>query len=131
MGNTYYLTGNPINPTMNFTTDFDVLTSSSLSGIPANGQTYIFMPDGQSGLESEINNISFSIVPNPSSSILNIIGTNGIDIEEIQIYDISGRVMHTFYNQNHQLNIEDLNNGNYIIKISSSSGQYIEKFIKQ
>jgi hypothetical protein len=116
---------------MNFTTDFDVLTSSSLSGIPTNGQTYIFMPDGQSGLESEINNISFSIVPNPSSSILNIIGTNGIDIEEIQIYDISGRVMHTFYNQNHHLNIEDLNNGNYIIKISTSSGQYIEKFIKQ
>ena len=131
MGNTYYLTGNPINPTMNFTTDFDVLTSSSLSGIPANGQTYIFMPDAQSGLESEINNISFSIFPNPSSSILNIIGTNGIDIEEIQIYDISGRVMHTFYNQSHQLNIEDLNNGNYSIKISSSSGQYIEKFIKQ
>lgn len=131
LGNSYYLYGNPANPTMDLTMDSQVLFTSNLDGIPADGQTYIFTPGTPSGVGLEKNNITFSIFPNPSTSSLNVLSSNDLEIIEIQILDISGRVVQTIFNPAQQLNIEDLNIGHYIIKISTQFGEYTEKFMKQ
>lgn len=131
LGNSYYLYGNPTNPTMGLTTNPDLLFTSHLNTIPVDGQTYIFTPSAPSGLLSEKNNFTFGIFPNPGSSIVNITGTEGQDITELQILDISGRVIKTYDNPNNQINIEDLINGHYIIKISTQYGLHAVKFIKQ
>lgn len=74
----------------------------------------------------------FSIFPNPANSILNI--KSGIVITSVEIYNQLGqRVIHLNQDTlvNNAINIENLNNGLYLITIASENKKQTIKFVKK
>ncbi len=68
------------------------------------------------------------IYPNPTTSILNI---ENAENSMIEIYDLLGRVVLSENNisLNKQLNVSNLSNGTYLIKISNNGQIKTDKFI--
>ena len=75
-------------------------------------------------------NINVSIYPNPAKSLFNVYSSN--KIYKIEINDISGKLIKSeiFNNNNIEMNILDLSNGIYLIKVFNESGVKNLKIIK-
>ena len=84
------------------------------------------------GLDTNlISDKSFSIYPNPTTSVLNISNNNNLDIKNISVVDINGRVVKNQAGSLTQINVSDLNAGVYFITIEAAEGKTTKKFIKQ
>lgn len=79
---------------------------------------------------SEISNdnSNISIYPNPVKDVLNIQSKN--EIIKAEIYDATGRILHSASVKANAFNVSDLPKGNYIIKLSAKDKTFIQKFIK-
>lgn len=73
---------------------------------------------------------SISVYPNPVTNVLNISNSNNIEIKNISITDINGRVIKNQTSLT-QINVSDLNAGVYFVNIESNDGKTTKKFIKQ
>lgn len=73
---------------------------------------------------------SFKIYPNPSSNFLVVENNSNTDIENISIKDLTGKMVLKFAKNVSVLNIESLENGMYLINITSDKKNYSYKFIK-
>jgi len=72
-----------------------------------------------------------TVYPNPVSDILNIKFNNSIETQ-IEIYNILGkRVLTKTMNQSQSINVENLNTGIYILKITQGNSSISKKLIKQ
>nr|WP_317633159.1 T9SS type A sorting domain-containing protein [uncultured Flavobacterium sp.] len=79
-------------------------------------------------------NNSFSIYPNPTSDILFINHSENARIEQIEIYDVNGRlVLQPVVSDvsNAQINVNQLANGMYVLKIKTANQVQNFKFIKK
>lgn len=74
------------------------------------------------------NDNSFTIYPNPALNQLNI-ATN-LNVNEITIYDLTGKAIKTIYESAESINIEDLVEGVYIVRIVSDEEVLTQKFVK-
>ena len=70
----------------------------------------------------------FTIYPNPSSSNIFI---SGVNISNIQVLDLMGKVVLTQNTPSNELNIESLPAGMYMINALSDKGLVVQKIIKQ
>jgi hypothetical protein len=66
---------------------------------------------------------TFSIYPNPASSILILSGTN---VEQAQVFDVSGKILINQSSGNF-IDVSALSSGVYVVKINDGS---THKFIK-
>lgn len=85
-----------------------------------------FWSEQSSGIK-ELENIGFSIFPNPASEIINLNINNANNTDQtLNIYNVTGALVKSeMLNQsNRQINIEDLSNGVYIVEIKSK--EFIE-----
>lgn len=73
---------------------------------------------------------SIRIYPNPASTVITIDVNNDIDIKDIKMYNIEGRLINTF-NDSNQINMASLKNGLYLLEIISNKGKLIKRVIKQ
>ena len=108
---------------------------------PASGINYYrikFEPLGQSAEYSEIKSVSFdylySVYPNPSSNLLNIVNLlDDSKLTQYQIIDAMGKVIldGNFINKSEEINVDLLKTGVYLIKIVQSD-ELIEsiRFVK-
>jgi len=74
-----------------------------------------------------------SLYPNPVNSTLTIKTTQNNIIDNITLFDISGRVILVKKGTNsvsEKINLSSLSNGSYFIKISTDSGEVTKKIIK-
>lgn len=70
-----------------------------------------------------------SIYPNPATSILNV-NANGYN--EVQIINMLGQVVYnTTMNDNAQINVRNLNDGVYFVRLNGANGTTTQKFIKK
>lgn len=60
------------------------------------------------------------IYPNPAHEKINIEYDNSITIQEIQLFDLSGKIIKTYSDGFEALDIQNLAKGNYILKIFSN-----------
>lgn len=75
----------------------------------------------------------FSTYPNPATSMISIVNSDNILVNEIFISDINGRIMleNKFSNVSEaQINVSQLNSGVYFININTDAGKAVKKFIK-
>lgn len=72
----------------------------------------------------------FSFYPNPAKDIINLNINNNQEIQQIDIFDITGKKVSTFINPNSQLNVSQLKAGNYFLKVQLEDSQQTFKFIK-
>ena len=75
-------------------------------------------------------NINFQIVPNPASNQITINFKNGIqNFENIELINVSGQTLKSINTQT-TMNVSDLAQGIYFIKVTSKDGVWIEKLMK-
>jgi len=79
----------------------------------------------------QIQNIEFTVFPNPAREVLYI----NCDVEKaiLQIFDINGKLIYTdFVFSNSEINISELISGTYIIILSAENERIgVQKFIKE
>ena len=84
------------------------------------------------GLEKiPVNNDSFSIYPNPVNDILHIQNTTNKVIDGIVITDLSGKKVLEQKGDNKQMNVQQLQQGMYLLQVFSEGKSSQSKFIKQ
>ena len=76
-------------------------------------------------IENEITN-EFSIYPNPATSELRI---SGVDVEYVELFNISGNLVN-FFNKS-VINISDIENGVYKLRVYTESDIYTTRLIKK
>lgn len=87
----------------------------------------VIIKDSTLGLsESEERNI-ISIYPNPTTDYLYI--ESDLDIKDIQISDLNGRVINNLEFQDNKINLASLQTGIYFAKISDINGKILTKKI--
>jgi len=100
-------------------------TDDYFSGI-ASGQGS-FMFDTLSTAEVNLSEESIKIYPNPTNEYIYIQTDNLID--KIEVYNILGkRVIQT--KNNNKINLSNLNDGTYIVKVFSNTTEFIRKIVK-
>ena len=73
--------------------------------------------------------VSFRVFPNPSSDYIEIMNMNNRQIEKLELFNILGNKVLETKNKN-QINISNLSNGIYILKISSEELSLTKRIIK-
>ncbi len=73
-------------------------------------------------------NIEFAVYPNPTEDYLNI-RTNRNDIENVLIYDMSGKLI--FSENSRRINVRNLPSATYVLSVKTSDGVKVFKFIKE
>ncbi len=82
-------------------------------------------------LANETNEFSKNVVnvfPNPTKNILNVTTNDGI--RSLELYDLNGRII--IENENFEsINIENVNSGIYLLKITTDNGISTQRIIKE
>jgi hypothetical protein len=79
----------------------------------------------------EFNNINLEIFPNPTTDILNIRTNNIFEINNISIYDMSGKKLEANLDSNNSVKVDHLSSGTYILVVDTNKGSQTERFIKK
>lgn len=70
-----------------------------------------------------------SIYPNPATSVLNV---NAAGYSQVEVINMLGQVVYSnSISNNAQINVSDLNNGVYFVRLSGANGTTTQKFIKK
>ncbi len=76
----------------------------------------------------------FKVYPNPTNGLLNVRINNYIGKVNIQVIDINGRIVNEYanedFNTEKSLNLNNLQSGMYILKVSGDSLNFTQKIIK-
>ena len=132
--------------TINYSTR-DTIVETATNSYTWNGNTYtesgeyLFEGQTEAGCDSiivlqltitqvginiaESNNIT--LYPNPTSGKITIVAD---DVEKVEVFDNSGRLVATFVNTN-QLDITHLSTGTYALRISLQKGNTVRRIIKR
>ncbi|MEN8194340.1 MAG: T9SS type A sorting domain-containing protein, partial [Bacteroidota bacterium] len=82
------------------------------------------------GIDEVSLNEEFTIYPNPVKSTLSIDYNSDIKIEIIQLYNVLGKLVLEDNNNFQTINVESLQNGIYLVKITTDHGSLMKKIIK-
>jgi len=77
---------------------------------------------------NEISNTQLKVYPNPASDRLNI-AVNGTDIQEIQLFNISGELLKSYAKPTPQIDISDLADGIYMLKLLGKESTETHRFV--
>ena len=78
----------------------------------------------------ENDELNITVYPNPVTETL-FISSEGITIEKIKVYSISGQIILSSENVQNSIDVSGLSEGLYFLEIFSSEGKSILKFIKR
>src|SRR5690554_958164 len=101
---------------------FDNIKLSALPSLPS----YLGVDDFISS--------KFNVFPNPATNWVVITNSENIGIEEIMVYDTSGKIVKEHYCENESavsLNIGSLATGTYLLHIKTKEGTAVKKIVKR
>lgn len=113
-------------------TDVTVDTSGTsldrMHGVPAEGTLYRFIPKHLTvGLEDKKTISNLNVYPNPAQNKVFISGADQTEINSVSIYTISGNLVINSITDTDFVDVSALAEGNYLIRIKTTSGIYTEK----
>jgi len=122
--NSHFLFGNASMPVLQ-------AAYATITGTPADGSVYRFVPLFPASIESNVSQNLISVYPNPAADILNISNLTGIT--EIQIHDYTGsQVLYQKINtEQNTIDISHLAAGLYFIIVNDNTNTVGTKFIKE
>jgi alpha-tubulin suppressor-like RCC1 family protein len=88
----------------------------------------VVAPCSLAGIEN-IQTRSIGVYPNPASDSINVVGE--VDIKSLTVTDVTGKTILTQAGNATQLDVQALPAGVYFLKITATSGGFLQKFIKQ
>ncbi|TNJ46016.1 T9SS type A sorting domain-containing protein [Tamlana fucoidanivorans] len=83
-------------------------------------------------LSNKDNNVvesNVKVFPNPAKDVINVRATNGILIEGLEVYNITGRLLKK--QSEKMIDISGLSSGMYLLKVDTDRGGVIQKVVKQ
>jgi len=87
------------------------------------------------GIEDFKNKVTFKISPNPTESILNLQLLSSLENGNIIVFDMLGKqILNSKININNniaQLDVSNISNGLYLVRVSSGGNTQVKRFIKQ
>lgn len=102
---------------------FDNIKVTALKAVPAN----ILSVNKQLAAK-------FNLYPNPATNVVNITNAENMLVQQVTIYDITGKQLSTqiFNNQAEiQLNVENLASGTYMLHLQTNEGTAFKKLVKK
>lgn len=124
----------------NTITDLNIDTSSldgSIYGLASDNE-YLASNCNTQLQSSNCNNLSIEelglqggamVYPNPAKDIINI--KSQVQIDQVEFYDLSGKIIKKINNPNGQIRISDLKTGIYMLKVYSGSSKETIKMLKK
>lgn len=110
--------------TNTYTPKIDNINLSALNTIPAQILSI-----------NEVLAKSFNLYPNPATNIVNITNNENLNVEQITVYNSTGKQINTqtFNNtqQEIQLNVNNLASGTYMLHLQTAQGTAVKKLIKK
>jgi hypothetical protein len=100
-----------------------------LAGNIKTSNALVFTVNPLSVVENNFNEENIKIYPNPTRNEMYVISDLNLDI--IEIMDLNGRKLKSQKLENNAINIQDLKNGIYFLKINLDSNYIIKKIIKE
>ena len=82
---------------------------------------------------NEVNDIKFSMTPNPASTNLNIVLPSHLQKAKVQVYDVLGKQIYSGIMSSHvsKINVSNWNSGVYLVKVSNDRSTQTKRFVKQ
>ncbi|WP_327018962.1 choice-of-anchor D domain-containing protein [Croceibacter atlanticus] len=84
---------------------------------------------------AEVNSINFSLYPNPTKTYIMVTNPDNVQIQNIQVFDLSGKQVKTLsvnsFNSEIRIETSNLAKGMYLLKINSSTGQVVKTLLKE
>src|SRR5690554_1175466 len=102
---------------------FDNIKLTALQSVPA----YILSAN-------EWVSSQFNLYPNPAANVVNITNSENMLVQQVAVYDITGKHLttQTFNNESEiQLNVENLASGVYMLHIETNAGIAVKKLVKK
>jgi len=121
--NSIVMSGPADNPVANLTTEELYLT-----GMPSNGITYRFTPASLQVNESQKKD--FSMYPNPVRTTLNLKFAADLQINSIEVVDLTGKIVQKVGADYDAINVASLTNGIYVLRMTTATGVLTQKFVK-
>ena len=78
--------------------------------------------------EEEIQDKNLIISPNPSTGIFR---WNDISLKYVEVYDMSGRNIFQERTDNQEINLQNLQSGIYILRLSNEKNTFVRKIVKE
>jgi hypothetical protein len=78
--------------------------------------------------EEEIQDKNLVISPNPSTGIFR---WNDISLKNVDVYDVSGRIIFQERTDNQEVNLQNLQTGIYFLRLSNEKNTFVRKIIKE
>lgn len=108
------------------------VTDPSGNSISCNFDVFV---DPSLGINTAEKLNTLSLYPNPTASKFFLEFNNSITIQSIQLFDIRGRIIKTFNQLQHTidngLDISEMSNGNYFVKVNTDQGFKMLQIIKK
>ena len=105
---------------------------------PADTATVLVVVDGSCDFTAGMETLagSFAVYPNPSSDVINIENGLGLTIDQIELLDMSGRVVFAankgaFNNELAEISLAHLTTGVYTLKLTAGTQTFTNRIIKQ
>lgn len=98
---------------------FDNFVVSAVNTVPLSTQSFI--------------SSKFNVFPNPVNDVVTITNNENINIEQVEVFDITGKTVKVQKGNNEKentLNLEDLSSGTYLLHVKTEQGIAINKLIK-
>jgi len=89
-----------------------------------------FTTDATLGVNDNILNTKVSVYPNPTNGLLQINIPAGYQLKQISVYDITGKQVKYSNSDSNTLDIGNLSEGFYLLKISTDKGLVTKKVLK-
>lgn len=105
-----------------------VATANDASGMA--GSTFITITNQQVGVDEMNNTNGIRLFPNPAHDVL-YIDAKDFSIEQLEIIDLSGKVVRIVSEVSNIIPIDDLPSGVYSLKVHSKGGVSYKRFVKQ
>jgi hypothetical protein len=116
--------------------NYDYIVSNGVC--PADTATVLVVVDAGCDFTAGMETLagSFAVYPNPSADVLNIENSLGLVIDQIELLDMSGRVVFVaqkgaFNNELAQISVINLTTGVYTLKMTAGAQTFTNRVIKQ
>lgn len=110
---------------------FVVTVPFTLTGVEFDPNKHIISKNNSITLANSVFELqeSISLFPNPSNSLVNIVLSNSVKLEKIELYTALGQLVSK--KNTSEFSIEDLSNGLYIVKIYTNEGVVVKNLLKK
>jgi len=105
-----------------------IVTATAADGGGAKATKTITISNQNVGINEASLNNQITVYPNPASNTLTILTNNNLTIQQLQLFDITGKLIAKFSNQT-EIDLSAVANGMYLLNIQTQNGNVVKQVV--